>query len=311
MPDPIRHDRTPSNMAREPERRWAISLMHHLDSLRSLLTAHALRRTFRRRGGRLDWPVVAGAYVVGDPAQAVAVCTLTDNELMRTAARLPGVAIAGRVYTANLGLEKIVLNITANPRIRFLLLCGRDSAMFHPGQTLRALCAYGVTSDRRVVDADGYLPVLGNVSLARIDQFRRQVELVDCTGEINLAVLAAHTRDLAARSPGPFSEPAAASMGAISPPVEHFTRIQPGGKREPLAYDPNGYFIITLDRAAGEIVVRHHLTDNSPAHEVRGRSGEPLLLGLLREGLISQLSHAGYLGAELARAEAALRLKLR
>jgi len=94
-------------------------------------------------------------------------------------------------------------------------------------------------------------------------------------------------------------------------PGEHFTRIQPGGKREPLAYDPNGYFIITLDRAAGEIVVRHHLTDNSPAHEVRGRSGEPLLLGLLREGLISQLSHAGYLGAELARAEAALRLKLR
>lgn len=33
-----------------------------------------------------------------------------------------------------------------------------------------------------------------------------------------------------------------------------------------------------------------------------------MLLGLLREGLVSQLSHAGYLGAELAKAEAALRL---
>jgi tetrahydromethanopterin S-methyltransferase subunit A len=35
-----------------------------------------------------------------------------------------------------------------------------------------------------------------------------------------------------------------------------------------------------------------------------------MLLGLLREQLVSQLSHAGYLGAELARAEAALRLDL-
>jgi hypothetical protein len=32
-----------------------------------------------------------------------------------------------------------------------------------------------------------------------------------------------------------------------------------------------------------------------------------MLLGLLREGLISQLSHAGYLGIELAKAETALR----
>jgi tetrahydromethanopterin S-methyltransferase subunit A len=88
-------------------------------------------------------------------------------------------------------------------------------------------------------------------------------------------------------------------------------RYQPGGKREPLAYNTKGYFAITIDRSVGEIVVRHYLTDNSPAHEMRGRTGESLLLGLLREGLVSQLSHAGYLGAELARAEAALRLQLR
>jgi len=30
---------------------------------------------------------------------------------------MPGVAIAGQVFTANLGLETIVVNITANPRI--------------------------------------------------------------------------------------------------------------------------------------------------------------------------------------------------
>jgi tetrahydromethanopterin S-methyltransferase subunit A len=35
-----------------------------------------------------------------------------------------------------------------------------------------------------------------------------------------------------------------------------------------------------------------------------------MFLGLLREDLVSQLSHAGYLGAELAKAEAALCLGL-
>ncbi|HZY94488.1 MAG TPA: hypothetical protein VFE98_06465 [Candidatus Bathyarchaeia archaeon] len=36
-----------------------------------------------------------------------------------------------------------------------------------------------------------------------------------------------------------------------------------------------------------------------------------MLLGLLREGLVTQLSHAGYLGEELSKAQTALQFKLR
>lgn len=68
--------------------------------------------------------------------------------------------------------------------------------------------------------------------------------------------------------------------------------------------------MISLDGHANEIVLRHYLPDNTPAHEMRGHSAEAMLLGLLRENLISQMSHAGYLGGELAKAEAALRLGL-
>jgi hypothetical protein len=87
--------------------------------------------------------------------------------------------------------------------------------------------------------------------------------------------------------------------------------IRPGGQREPLQYDPKGYFVIALDREADQIILRHYLPDHSPAHEMRGRSAGPMLLGLLREGLVSQLSHAGYLGEELAKAQVALQLGLR
>jgi tetrahydromethanopterin S-methyltransferase subunit A len=91
---------------------------------------------------------------------------------------------------------------------------------------------------------------------------------------------------------------------------ERFQTIQPGGRREPLIYDPNGYFVVTIDRAEQKIVLRHYRPENAPAHEMRGRVAGAMLLGLLRENLISQLSHSGYLGAELAKAETALRFGL-
>lgn len=257
-----------------------------------------------------SWPVIDGSYSVGDPAAPVAVCALTSDELIQPLVTVPGVAIAGEVQTANLGIERIILNVTSNPSIRFLLLCGKESRLFHPGQTLGALFDNGIDAEGRVVGAQGYEPVLPNLPREQVDVFRQQVELVDWTGEQELALLQERISGLAARSPGKFEsqwrnggEAASASSQRSS-----FLTIRPGGQREPLIYDPKGYFVITLDRAAGQIVLRHYLPDHTPAHEMRGRSAEPMLLGLLREGLVSQLSHAGYLGAELSKAEAALRL---
>ena len=258
------------------------------------------------------WPVIAGGYQVGDPQAPVAVCALTSEDLIAPLARLAGVAIAGKVYTANLGIERIVVNVTANPAIRFLLLCGKDSPIFHPGQSLVALAESGLDEQRQIIGALGYEPFLRTVDAEAVARFRRQVEVVDWTGEEDLPTLEQGIGGLAARSPGRFAD-GDESIGTASMPSleERFIPIRPGGQREPLQYDPKGYFVITLDREQGEIVVRHYLPDHTPAHEMRGRTAGPMLLGLLREGLVSQLSHAGYLGEELAKAQAALRLSLR
>lgn len=256
-----------------------------------------------------SWPVIAGSYQVGDPQGPVAICTLTTERLIAPLAHLPGVAIAGKVYTANLGITRIVLNVTANPAIRFLLICGKDSPLFHPGQSLVALAERGVDVDRRIVGAIGYEPVLSTLDPARVAQFRRQVEVVDWAGEEDLQALEAGVGGLVARNPGRFAA-GDASAGMLQA-GEQFTPIRPGGTREPLQYDPKGYFVITLDREQERIILRHYLPDHTPIHEMRGRTAGPMLLGLLREGLVTQLSHAGYLGEELAKAEAAVRFDLR
>jgi tetrahydromethanopterin S-methyltransferase subunit A len=295
----------------------AVRMFHRVDTLLGLVKAGPLR-LLRLLGKGSKWPVTSGAYVVKDPNAPVAVCTLTSHELMRPVAGLPGVAIVGRVYTPNLGIEKIILNVTTNPAIRFLLLCGRESPIFHPGQAIQALFSDGIAADQRIIGATGHLPVLRNVTAERIAIFRRQVELVDCTGETDIAVLKAQINTLVARSPGPFTERWEDNrmvhydlLSSLGQDGGGFTRIRPGGRREPLVYDAKGFFVITVERSAREIMIRHYRPDNTPQYLMRGHSAEAMLLGLLREELVSQLSHAGYLGAELAKAEAALRLNLR
>ena len=259
------------------------------------------------------WPVVDGAYVVGDPDAPVAICTLTTERLVEPAAQLPGVAIAGQVFTANEGIERIVTNLTANPAIRFLVVCGKDSKIFRPGQSLGALLENGIDSSGHIMGAAGYDPVLPASLAPRVDFLRRQIEVIDRTGDDDLDALRTDIADLVARNPGPFT-PGEEDVELSEPePVDprRFETIRPGGQKQPLQYDPKGYFVITLDHEKEQIVLRHHLPDHSPAHEMRGRVAASMFLGLVREGLVSQLSHAGYLGAALAKAAAALRLDLR
>src|SRR5256884_9143398 len=126
-----------------------------------------------------SWPVVAGTYKVGDPKAPVAVCALTSERLMDPLAVLPGVAIAGMVYTANLGITRIILNVTTNPSIRFLLICGKESALFQPGQSLVALAEDGVDEAKRIIGAAGFEPVITTSASFLSGQLRKQVVIPD------------------------------------------------------------------------------------------------------------------------------------
>lgn len=254
-----------------------------------------------------SWPIVPGSYVVGDHKAPVAVCTLTTERLMRPLANLPGVAISGMVYTANLGITRIIQNIISNPAIRFLLVCGRDSPLFKPGQSIVSLSDRGMDNNKRIIGATGYEPVLQSLAPDQIERFRKQIEVVDWTGEEDIDSLKQRINDLSARSPGGFAEQGPSTSLA----AESFAIIRPGGQREPLIYDPKGYFVISVEPDKEEIVLRHYLPDHTPRHEMRGRGASSMLLGLIRDGLVTQLSHAGYLGEELAKAQTALQFGMR
>ncbi|MGR9053182.1 MAG: thymidylate synthase [Gammaproteobacteria bacterium] len=77
------------------------------------------------------------------------------------------------------------------------------------------------------------------------------------------------------------------------------------GKREP-RYDYNGNFTVTIDTATREIVVQHSFSGMTLT-EYRGKNAETLEKQIARDHAVSEISHALYLGREIARKEAALK----
>jgi hypothetical protein len=65
-----------------------------------------------------------------------------------------------------------------------------------------------------------------------------------------------------------------------------------------------------VDGPGREVVLRHYHDDFGAGHEMRGRRAESMVLGLIKAGLVTDPGHAAYLGAELVKAETAVRLGL-
>jgi hypothetical protein len=66
----------------------------------------------------------------------------------------------------------------ANPNIRHLVLCGRESEGHFPGATLLTLMANGVDDGKHIIGATAPTPYLYNIPTALIERFRRQIVTV-------------------------------------------------------------------------------------------------------------------------------------
>jgi tetrahydromethanopterin S-methyltransferase subunit A len=261
------------------------------------------------------WPIVAGNYVVGDPAAPVAICTLADDDLMGelvAAGMTARVAITGTLATENLGVEHALRNLAANPHIRTLILCGRDSRGHHAGQALLSLKQSGIDAQRRIVGARGARAVLKNLTDGEIEAFRGRITVVDAIGtqdvsRITSLVTALLVRDTSQDGSGsPVLVPSDLSPRRPAPKLIA-AREQ---ERREWVHDPEGFFVILVDREAGAIVCEHYAKDGVHDETIQGLHAADVANTAVRRGLLSRLDHAAYLGRELAKAESALSLNL-
>jgi len=248
------------------------------------------------------WPPYPGDYQVQSYQASVAVCTLNSDNLMKQliAENVQGVSIVGSLHTENLGIEHIIRNISANPNIRFLLICGEDTqkVIGHlPGQSLVSLFQYGVDEKNRIINAQGKRPFLKNITKEQIDHFLQQVSAVENIGVTHIDKIKKSIDQLIAKQMGAFDQ----EIMEISP-----IKIEPVREPKRLKLDPAGYFVVHPNRNKQLLVLEHYTNKGILTRIFSASTPAALVAKLIEESLLSRLDHAAYLGRELARAEMAL-----
>lgn len=244
----------------------------------------------------------------GSSTAPVAICTLSSEELIDALAKMPGatekVAMIGRVQTENIGIEKMVQNLVANPAIRFMIICGKDS-LHNVGKAIIALSKQGMDEHKRIIGVKSSVPYLFNATDAQVRAFREQIEIIDCTGEVDPARIFALVDDLIRRDPGKYTT----ALDVSSAPVEHIAASHDDAAE--WKFDPKGFFLINLDRENKQIIVEHYTKQERRMDRViTGKTAEELTHTITRLDMVTFMDHACYLGRELAKAEAALNFNL-
>jgi tetrahydromethanopterin S-methyltransferase subunit A len=145
-----------------------------------------------------DYPPEEGRYLRGNDSSPVAVAIILnrdadkippDLEQLVRAGVESGAALSGTVQTENIGFEKMVCNLVANPNIRYLVLGGPESEGHLTGEALKALVLHGVDEQKRIIGTHAPHPLLFNLPMQFIDRFRRQVNLIDLQFEGDAQVI--------------------------------------------------------------------------------------------------------------------------
>ncbi len=135
-----------------------------------------------------DYPPEDGRYLRGNdrsPAVVVVVLNQAEDKIPPEIERLArvglesGAALSGTVQTENIGFEKIICNVIANPNIRWAVLTGPESEGHLTGEAFKALLANGVDAKKRIIGTDAPHPLLFNLPMEFIERFRSQVSLID------------------------------------------------------------------------------------------------------------------------------------
>lgn len=135
-----------------------------------------------------DYPPEQGRYIRGNDFSPAAVAIIlncdsdkipSDLEKLVRAGIEGGASLSGTVQTENIGFEKIVCNIVANPNIRYLIVGGPESEGHLTGEALKALILSGVDEKKRIIETNAPHPFLFNLPMQLIERFRKQISLID------------------------------------------------------------------------------------------------------------------------------------
>ncbi|MBO3768063.1 MAG: thymidylate synthase [Thermoproteota archaeon] len=131
------------------------------------------------------WPLYhKSELIVGNPRSNVAICTLwTKKELFLDLPK-EKFAVIGNLRTTY-GINPLIKNILANPRIKYIIVCGED--LMKTGNIIINFFDNGINEDYQIIGTQAFVD--RNIPKEAIETLRKNIKIMDLRNTKNLEEL--------------------------------------------------------------------------------------------------------------------------
>ena len=130
-------------------------------------------------------------FYIGNTNSSICVCTLSSIKLLKELKNskiIENVAITGRLFTENKGIDSIIKYVNQNKKIKTIIVCGKEVWGHKSGHSLFQLHKFGVDKNNRIINSTSPEPIL-TVSNSQIQYFQKEITLVNLINETNLQLI--------------------------------------------------------------------------------------------------------------------------
>ena len=127
-------------------------------------------------------------FYIGNTNSSICVCTLSSIKLLKEIKNskiFENVAIAGRLFTENKGIDSMIKHVNENKKIKTIIVCGKEVWGHKSGHSLFELYKNGIDDDKRIINSTSPEPFL-TVSESQIQYFQKEITLVNLINETNI-----------------------------------------------------------------------------------------------------------------------------
>ena len=130
-------------------------------------------------------------FYIGNTNSSICICTLSSIKLLKELKNseiIENVAIAGRLFTENKGIDSIIKYVNQNKKIKTIIVCGKEVWGHKSGHSLFQLHKYGIDKNNRIINSTSPEPIL-TVSNSQIQYFKKEITLVNLINETNMQLI--------------------------------------------------------------------------------------------------------------------------
>ena len=130
-------------------------------------------------------------FYIGNYNSSICICTLSSIKLLKEIKNskiIDNVAIVGRLFTENRGIDSIIKYINQNKKIKTIIVCGKDVWGHKSGHSLFELHKNGIDDNNRIINSTSPDPFL-TVLESEIKYFQKQITLVNLINETNIELI--------------------------------------------------------------------------------------------------------------------------